>query len=96
MKRALRIDPRDNTATALNDLEAGETVSLTSKSETVGKITANQAIPLGHKLAVKDIGKGEKVYKYGEVFGIASQPIRKGDHVHIHNVESALVPPPRR
>ena len=95
MKRAMRIDPKDNTATALNDLTAGETVSLVSKSGPVGKITVKQDIPLGHKLALTTIDKGEKVLKYGEVIGLATQPISKGDYVHIHNVESAIVPPPK-
>jgi len=95
MKRAMRIDPKDNTATALNDITAGDTVSLVSKSGPVGEITVNQDIPLGHKLASTTINKGEKVLKYGEVIGLATQPINKGDYVHIHNVESALVPPPK-
>ena len=95
MKRAMLIGPKDNTATALNDLAAGETVSLVSKSGPVGEITVKQDIPLGHKLAVTTIDKGEKVLKYGEVIGLATQPISKGDYVHVHNVESAIVPPPK-
>ena len=92
MKRAMRIDPHDNTATALNDIEAGETVRLVSKSGPVGEMSARQAVPFGHKLAVSDIKKGEKILKYGEVIGVATQRISKGDYVHTHNVESALLP----
>jgi len=33
----MRINPDDNTATALNDIEAGETISLVSKSGPVGR-----------------------------------------------------------
>lgn len=92
MKRAMRINPDDNTATALSDIEAGESIGLVSKSGPVGEMTAKQAIPFGHKLAVVDIKKGEKVLKYGEVIGLASQPISKGEHVHTQNVVSALLP----
>ena len=94
-KRAMMIHPNDNTATALNDIDAGETVSLVSKSGPVGKAVVNEAIPLGHKFAMASIGKGARVLKYGEVIGIATRPINKGDYVHVHNVESALLPPPK-
>ena len=92
MKRAMRINPDDNTATALNDIEAGETISLVSKSGPVGEMTAKQATPFGHKLAVIDIKKGDKILKYAEVIGLATQQISKGEHVHTHNVVSALLP----
>ena len=92
MKRAMRISPDDNTATALNDIDAGETISLVSKSGPVGEMTTRQAVPFGHKVAVIDIKKGDKVLKYGEVIGLATRPISKGDYVHTHNVESALLP----
>ncbi len=92
MKRAMRISPDDNTATALSDIDAGETISLVSKSGPVGEMTTRQAVPFGHKVAVIDIKKGDKVLKYGEVIGLATRPISKGDYVHTHNVESALLP----
>jgi len=95
MKRAVMINSKDNTATTFDDIEAGDMVSLASKSGQVGEITARQAVPFGHKLALATIGRGEKVLKYGEVIGLATQPINKGDYVHIHNVESALLPPPK-
>lgn len=92
VKRAMRINPADNTATALNDIKAGESISLVSKSGPVGEMAARQAVPFGHKVAVVDIKKGAKILKYGEVIGLATQPISKGEHVHTHNVESALLP----
>jgi altronate dehydratase small subunit len=52
------------------------------------KVKLNQAIPFGHKFAIKKITKGEKVIKYGEMIGRATQSIEEGDHVHVHNVES--------
>jgi altronate dehydratase small subunit len=40
-------------------------------------------------MAVTDIARGEPVVKYGEMIGKASQDIRKGALVHIHNLEGA-------
>ena len=51
---------------------------------------AVQSIPLGHKIAVVDVPKGETIVKYDEAIGRASRAIRRGEHVHVHNVESAV------
>lgn len=48
-----------------------------------------QKIPLGHKIALIDIAKGEQVIKYDESIGIASKDIKKGQHVHTHNLKTA-------
>lgn len=44
----------------------------------------------GHKYALKDIARGEKVIKYGYPIGIASEDIKEGDHIHSHNLKTAL------
>lgn len=44
----------------------------------------------GHKYAVRDIKKGEKIIKYGYPIGVASSDIVKGEHVHSHNLKTAL------
>lgn len=49
---------------------------------------ALEDIPKEHKIALKDIRMGEFIYKYGETIGIATKDIKRGEHVHIHNVES--------
>ncbi|HZZ02329.1 altronate dehydratase family protein [Paraburkholderia sp.] len=43
-------------------------------------------IPPGHKVATSDIAAGAPVRRYGQIIGFASQPIRAGEHVHVHNV----------
>ena len=53
-------------------------------------LTGERNIPAGHKIAIKDVKKGEKVIKYGEVIGVAKEDIKTGDWVHVHNVKSAL------
>ena len=44
----------------------------------------------GHKYAVCDISKGERIIKYGYPIGVATTDIRKGEHVHSHNLKTAL------
>ena len=44
----------------------------------------------GHKYARRDIAQGEDIIKYGEPIGKATAPILKGEHVHTHNVKTAL------
>lgn len=44
----------------------------------------------GHKYALTDIAKGEQVIKYGFPIGIASEDITKGEHIHSHNLKTAL------
>jgi len=79
------IDPKDNVATALIPLTTGELLSVDSSSSVI--ITLLKDIPFGHKFALKDIMKGTPLIKYGETIGSATEYIKKGDHVHIHNVE---------
>lgn len=90
MKRAIMMNAKDNVATALENLEAGVSTSVILPSQEPFKevTTKQRAIPFGHKLAVMALSKGDKVIKYGEVIGNASQDIEPGEYVHIHNVKS--------
>ncbi len=47
-------------------------------------------IETGHKSALVDIAEGENVIKYGFPIGHATQPIKKGEHVHTHNLKTNL------
>ncbi|MGQ9720008.1 MAG: UxaA family hydrolase [Candidatus Jordarchaeum sp.] len=87
VKEALVMDPRDNVATVVEDIEPGTNVPV-NVSGKLKEIKVKQKIPFGHKFAIIKISKDEKVIKYGEVIGLATQPIAEGDHVHIHNVHS--------
>ena len=53
------------------------------------RLKAHQDIPLGHKIAQIDIGKGSQVIKYDESVGKAQRSIKKGQHVHTHNLKTA-------
>ncbi|MDH5201336.1 MAG: UxaA family hydrolase [Candidatus Bathyarchaeota archaeon] len=93
MKKAIQIDGNDNVATVTSDMEAGETVEVLSPDgEVIGRPEALSPVPFGHKLALVDFERGDRVVKYGEVIGAASRRIGVGEWVHVHNVESATVP----
>ncbi len=79
----VRLDPGDNVATALRDLTAGTEVRVDDEV-----IMLNDAIPLGHKLALCSLKVRDPIIKYGAPIGRATSPIEKGSHTHIHNVQS--------
>jgi altronate dehydratase len=80
---AVVISAADNVATALEPLDAGRTVRI---GEIV--LTIAEAIPRGHKVALRAIRAGDRVVKYGSPIGLASADIAPGTHVHVHNVAS--------
>ena len=52
------------------------------------KIHSINNIPLGHKIALKDFKEGDTILKYGHDIGKVVASIKKGDHVHVHNVKT--------
>ena len=95
-RKAIIMAAEDSVAIALDDLVAGDKVGIRSLlQEIVFEFEVADSVPYGHKLSVKPVAKGAEVIKNGEVIGVASQPISKGEHVHIHNIVSMYVPPPR-
>ena len=84
------INEKDNVGTALEALNAGAEISVKVRGH-VEKITLLSDIPMGHKLALKDIEKGEAVIKYGEPIGQSTSRIIRGEYVHVHNVVSRVL-----
>jgi altronate dehydratase small subunit len=85
----LLLDERDTVAVATRDLVAGEVVKLRRQS-----IEVRDPIPFGHKVALERMPSGTTVTKYGEVIGITTADIDRGEHAHVHNVVSARLPGP--
>ena len=52
------------------------------------KIQAKNEIPLGHKIAMSDLNEGDTIIKYGHDIGKVVKSIKKGEHVHVHNVKT--------
>ncbi|NVH77536.1 flagellar biosynthesis protein FlgA [Paraburkholderia sp. JPY432] len=51
-------------------------------------VPAKQDIPIGHKVALKDMAVGDTVFKYGVDIGKAVAPIKAGEHAHVHNIKT--------
>jgi (2R)-sulfolactate sulfo-lyase subunit alpha len=51
-------------------------------------VSAKQDIPIGHKVALKDMAVGDTVYKYGVDIGKVVAPIAAGEHAHVHNIRT--------
>ena len=84
---ALVVHPDDDVGVALRDLAAGETVDVRRRG-VVEALTLAQAIPLGHKFALRALAVGVPIRKYGEAIGVARADIAPGAHVHVHNLAS--------
>ena len=52
------------------------------------KLKAQDAVPLGHKVALRNIKSGDTLLKYGHDIGKAVAEIGKGHHAHVHNVKT--------
>lgn len=79
----------DNVGVATVDIKAGEVArGLYMDSQEVVEVKALQDIPLGHKVALADMQVGDTIVKYGQDIGRVVAPIRKGEHVHIHNLKT--------
>lgn len=91
-KKAILMDPRDNVATMLSDVEQGELVSAISKAgDVVKKVVAKNPILVTHKIALESITTDAEIIKYGEVIGVATKDIQIGEHVHVQNVVSRIM-----
>lgn len=77
----LQIHPDDTVAVVLRDIEAGECVA---------GLVFRQAVAKGHKVSLRRIDAGANVIKYGQRIGRATVAILAGDHVHRHNLATAL------
>lgn len=84
---AIMIKEHDNVATALRDIQPKEK-GIIGAGDKTKVIQIQEHIPYGHKLAVRDISKGENIIKYGEIIGRATQNIGSGTHAHTQNIES--------
>ena len=78
MFNIIKLNALDNVAVASMNIPFGSIINSDLKAE--------DNIPYGHKISLKDINKKELIYKYGQIIGIATKDIKKGSHVHSHNL----------
>jgi len=73
----------------VEDVQPGKELSgwIMETDESIS-LKALDPVPLGHKIALRDIQDGDTVLKYGYDVGRAVQDIGKGRHVHVHNLKT--------
>ena len=83
-------DHKDNVGVVVvEDLKAGTLMTcVITHDDSDFEMTCNDDVPIGHKVALSDMDVGDTVFKYGEDIGKVVAPIKKGEHVHVHNVKT--------
>ena len=79
----------DHVAVAVRDVAAGPAIAVYMDSEREQSVELFEDIPLGHKVALINLGPDTDVIEYGVRIGITKEPIRPGQLVHVHNLRSA-------
>jgi altronate hydrolase len=72
----------DSVAIARVDVAAGTKLRLVGGE----LLELLDAIPAGHKLALRPAAVGESLLRYGQHIGVVHSAIRAGEHVHTHNL----------
>jgi altronate hydrolase len=78
--RVIQLNRSDDVVIACQDIPAGTRLD-------EFRLTVRDAIPAGHKVAIRDILAGEPVRRYNQIIGFASNPISAGEHVHVQNLK---------
>ncbi|MBK0003725.1 UxaA family hydrolase [Erwinia sp. S43] len=70
-------------------VEAGQKLTgwIMDQNKTI-EFAVKDAIPIGHKLAIRDLAVDDTVIKYGEDIGRVVAAIKQGEHLHVHNVKT--------
>ena len=76
----------DDVLVAARDLDAG-----THRTSAGGTAVVREPVRLGHKVAARDIAKGERVMRAGMSIGSATSAVRVGEWVHTHNLASDYI-----
>lgn len=80
----------DHVGVATSDIAAGEeVVGYYMDDDSKVNVVSRAAVPLGHKIAVEELGSGDEVIEYGIRIGRAPEGFKTGDYVHTHNLKSA-------
>ena len=82
--------PKDNVGVVVVEgLKSGtEMLGVITETNTTMKLNAKSDIPIGHKVALKDLKAGDTVVKYGEDVGRMVGSAKTGEHVHTQNMKT--------
>jgi len=79
----------DHVAVAVQDVEPGRRRAVFLDSDREVEIDVVEAVPLGHKVALAELGEGVPVIEYEVPIGMTRRPVTSGQLVHVHNLRSA-------
>jgi (2R)-sulfolactate sulfo-lyase subunit alpha len=82
-------DPKDSVGVAVIDIKQGDKlVGSCLEDGSKLNIDALEEVPLGHKVALKDLKEGDQVIEYGVPIGHMLKSAGQGKHVHVHNLKT--------
>lgn len=83
-------DPADNVGVVVVEgLKAGtDMLCVITHDNSEFRLTVKADVPIGHKVALKDLEVGDTVIKYGQDIGRIVAPVKQGEHVHVHNLKT--------
>lgn len=81
-KVAVLLHPEDDVAIAKAQLAPGTVLMLSEGID----VRVRQAIPSGHKVALRAVPAGQPIRRYGQIIGVAIRAVEPGEHVHSHNL----------
>jgi (2R)-sulfolactate sulfo-lyase subunit alpha len=90
MKKGILLhETTDDVGVAVMDLKSGEEIAVvTLEGQPVKDIRLVTDVPLGHKVAMRDLALDKEIIEYGRTIGAATTAIAAGEHVHVHNIKS--------
>jgi (2R)-sulfolactate sulfo-lyase subunit alpha len=82
--------PKDNVGVVVVEgLKAGtDMLCVITEDNSSFRLTATADVPIGHKVALKELKAGDTAIKYGEDIGRMVAAAPKGGHVHVHNLKT--------
>jgi len=83
-------DHADNVGVVVVEgLKAGtRMLCVVTADDTSFELVVNADVPIGHKVALKDLSAGDTAIKYGEDIGKFVDTVKQGGHVHTHNLKT--------
>ncbi|WP_342043572.1 UxaA family hydrolase [Bacillus sp. OTU2372] len=80
----------DSVGVAIEEIAPGEEVQgVFLGDDSTILLKSHHHIPLGHKIALKDILVNSRVIEYRVPIGVAIEEIKEGSYVHTHNLKTA-------
>jgi hypothetical protein len=87
MHKLILLHNADNVLIVRSSIQPGDTELIAHH-----QVTFEKEIPIGHKIAQRQIKKGEIIVKYGVPIGSATMDIQAGEQIHLHNMKSDYLP----